>query len=488
MIAPPTKSTSAASDTLAGALAERTRFISGTLPLMNSTGIVVSDFVEAMNQVITAKLKLNLTAEQKLAVGDTTLAYRDALNYTAMVVFGNGKSSNGAKLQKLVYSHLRSEFRLGAQMACNVPRQVAATLKSLLTKVKQNNEAIEKGHTKKPFKGLDKAPKYASRTVTFNYRRDYSFKSDQQVSIGTLNGRIVVPYEGWHIHLDLIRVCPNIGAAKIVYQRYSKTYYLMVSLEIELPDIEPTTITRISGVDVGMRYLAVETDPNNKSTFYSGKASRHKANQYQKARKSLQRQDTRSAKRRLIALSGRERRFIADVNHQISKEIAKPNSLIGLENSLEISDITQSKSGKNGSNKQRKANRNKTLWFFAKLHGYIDYKANLIGSLATKVPAHYTSQSCPKCGHTSKANRPNKGLMFRCECCDYELHADLVGARNIAMRTLLVRQDPTSTGSLSVSPDVSRDETKADILQRFSELRWSVDTSPHHSVTPLDDG
>jgi len=55
------------------------------LLFLTSTGIVVSEFVEAMNQIITAKLKLNLTAEQKLAVRDTALAYRDALNYTAMV-------------------------------------------------------------------------------------------------------------------------------------------------------------------------------------------------------------------------------------------------------------------------------------------------------------------------------------------------------------------------------------------------------------------
>lgn len=450
-----------------------------TLAFLSSTVIIAIEFVEDMNQVITAKLKLNLTAEQKSAVRDTALAYRDALNYASAIAFDSGKSSNGAKLQKLVYNNLRSDFKLGAQMACNVPRQVAATFKSLLTKVKQNNEAIKKGHTKKRFKGLDEAPRYSSRTVTLNYQRDYSFKSDQQVSIGTLNGRIVVPYEGGNKHLYLIKTCPNIGAAKIVYQRSSKTYYLMVSLEIELPDIDPMTITRISGVDVGMRYLAVETDINNKSAFYSGKASRHRANQYQKARRTLQRKDTRSAKRRLIALSGRERRFIADVNHQMSKEIAQPNSLIGLENLTGIRDRTKSKSGKKATKKQRRANRNKALWSFAELHSYIDYKANLVGSLATKVPAHYTSQSCPKCGHTSKANRPNKGLMFRCECCGNELHADLVGARNIAMRTLLVRQDWSSTGVLSVSPDVSRDETKAEILQRFSELRWSVDTSPH---------
>lgn len=432
-----------------------------------------------MNQVITAKLKLNLTTEQKASVREAALAYRDALNFTSEAAFDNDKSSNGAKLQKLVYNELRARFGLGAQMACNVPRQVAATYKSLWTKVKQNAEAIKKGYTKKRYKGLDQAPKYVSRTVTLNYQRDYSFKPDQMVSINTLNGRIVVSYDGYNKHLNLIKNCAKIGAAKIVYYRSTKTYYLMVSLEIELSNPDPTKITRVAGVDVGQRYLAVETDLNSKCKFYSGKAARHKANRYHKARQTLQRKGTRSAKRRLIALSGRERRFIADVNHQISKQIAKPNSLIGLENLTGIRDRTKSKSGKKASKKQRRANRNKAKWSFAELHGYIDYKANLIGSLATKVPAHYTSQSCPKCGHTSKANRPNKGLLFQCECCGYELHSDLVGARNIALRTLLVRQDWTSTGILSAFPDVSKDEAKAETLQRFSELRWTLDASPH---------
>ena len=441
-----------------------------------------------MPQLITAKLKLNLNAEQKILVSQTALAYRDALNYTSQVAFDAGKSSNGAKLQKAVYSELRTNFGLGAQMACNVPRQVSATYKTLWTKVKHSADAIAKGYTKKRYKGLDKAPKYVSRTCTLNYQRDYSFKTEQRVSINTLNGRVVVTYDGYKKHLQLIANCPKIRAAKIVYQRSSKTYYLMVSLEIDTPEIEPTKITRVSGVDVGQRYLAVETDLQNNSKFYSGKSARHKANRYHKARETLQRKGTRSAKRRLIALSGKERRFIADVNHQISKQIAKPNSLIGLENLTGIRDRTKSKSGKKASKKQRRANRNKAKWSFAELHGYIDYKANLNGSLATKVSAHYTSQSCPKCGHTSKANRPNKGLLFCCECCGHELHADLVGSRNIALRTLLLRQDWMSTGSLSVSPNVSKGETKAETLQRFSELRWTSDTSPHYSGTPLDGG
>ncbi|MBC6436523.1 hypothetical protein FM036_47650 [Nostoc sp. HG1] len=53
-----------------------------------------------MNQVITAKLKLNLTAEQKSAVRDTTLAYRDALNYVSVIAFDNGKSSKWCYVTK----------------------------------------------------------------------------------------------------------------------------------------------------------------------------------------------------------------------------------------------------------------------------------------------------------------------------------------------------------------------------------------------------
>ena len=108
----------------------------------------------------------------------------------------------------------------------------------------------------------------------------------------------------------------------------------------------------------------------------------------------------------------------------------------------------------------------------------IAYKAARTGSMTIKVDAHYTSKSCPVCGHTSDANRPNKGLLFVCQVCHYRLHADLVGARNITMRTLLARQDWVRTGQLSIVPDVSDEEAKAARRLRYAELRWSLDTSP----------
>src|SRR5260370_39309577 len=108
----------------------------------------------------------------------------------------------------------------------------------------------------------------------------------------------------------------------------------------------------------------------------------------------------------------------------------------------------------------------------------IGVKALLAASVAIKVDAHYTSKACPRCGHTCDANRPHKGLLFLCQNCQYTLHADLVGARNITMRTLLIRQDWIGTGCLSVASDVSSDEAKAARRSRYAELRWSPATSP----------
>src|SRR5437762_2776684 len=106
-----------------------------------------------MKTVITAKLKLNTTPQQFKALRQTQLAYRDALNSVSQYAFEHGKMSSGRTLQQNCYGDIRLKFGLPAQMACNVPRQVAATYKGLWTKVKQNAAARKAGLTKKRYKG-----------------------------------------------------------------------------------------------------------------------------------------------------------------------------------------------------------------------------------------------------------------------------------------------------------------------------------------------
>ncbi len=365
-------------------------------------------------------------------------------------------------------------------MACNVPRQVGATYKALWTRAKANTEARTAGLTRKRYKGLDQAPKYVFPTLTYNFGRDYGFKTEQRVSILSLEGRVVVPYAGYRKHVTLLQHGAQIGAAKLWYDKPRKQFYLLVSLQVQIADPTPETHRHIVGVDVGQRYLAVATDTQNQTAFYGGRQVRAKADHYARLRKRLQQKGTRSATRRLIVVSGRERRLKQDRNHLISQRIvdAYPHSLIGLEDLTHIRERTVRRHSKKASAKQRKANRHASKWAFAELQSYVSYKAILAGSMAVKVDAHYTSQACPTCGHTTPQNRPAKGLLFVCQACGMRLHADLVGARNIALRTLLARQDWASTGVLSERPDVSSDEAKAAQRQRYAELRWSLDTSP----------
>jgi putative transposase len=434
-----------------------------------------------MKQTIVAKLKLQTTPEQFQALRQTQLAYRDALNYVSTYAFEHGKMSNKVRLQDGTYRQIRARFKIPAQMACTIPRQVGATYKTLWTRAKKNAALRAAGLTKKRYKGLDGAPKYVSPTLTYQLGHDYSFKRDHRVSLLTLFGRVVLPYTGYHGHVALIGQGASIGTAQLCYDKPKKQFYLLVALIVEVADPAYQTLTSIVGVDVGVRYLAVTSDSTGRARFHPGYRLVAQANHYARLRKRLQQKGTRSATRRLVVIAGRERRLKADANHVVSKRIVDqhPHSLIGLEDLTDIRERTRRrKHGKRASRAQRKANAAYSKWAFAELHGMIAYKAARAGSMTIKVDAHSTSKACPMCGHTADANRPNEGLSFVCQVCHYTLHADLVGARNITLRTLLVRQDWASTGSLSVSPDASDSEAKAARLARYAELRWSPDASP----------
>src|SRR6266480_6416573 len=107
----------------------------------------------------------------------------------------------------------------------------------------------------------------------------------------------------------------HIGAAKLWYDKPRKQFYLLVTLEVEGADPTPQTHQQVIGVDVGQRYLAVTAQLDHGASFYSGTQSRAKADHYARLRKRLQHKGTRSATRRLVVISGRERRLKQAINH-----------------------------------------------------------------------------------------------------------------------------------------------------------------------------
>jgi hypothetical protein len=156
-------------------------------------------------------------------------------------------------------------------MACNVPRQAGATYKSLWTRARKHAELRRAGVTKKRYKGLDQPPIYVSPTLTYNNRRDYTLKAQQQVSILTLSGRVIIPSSGYTKHLALIGHGVGIGAARLWYDQSRKRFYLPVSLAIELADPSFDQYKHLVGVDVGIRYLAATSTSTGDPAFFAGK-------------------------------------------------------------------------------------------------------------------------------------------------------------------------------------------------------------------------
>ena len=118
---------------------------------------------------------------------------------------------------------------------------------------------------------------------------------------------------------------------------------------------------------------------------------------------------------------------MTDVNHCVSKALVR---FAGKDSLIAREDLT----GINLSTVVRKRNKYIRLsWAFAQLHLFLEYKALLAGAKVIPFDPHYSSQKCPKCGHTERDNRTKKKHTFCCKRCGYSLNDDLIGAMN--MRT-----------------------------------------------------
>lgn len=341
--------------------------------------------------------------------------YTKGMNYVSELVHDHGKPMGSGKIQKLVYDDVRS-IGLKSQMACNICRQVAGTYKTLQEQVK-----IEQAEWQ--------LIQYKPTNVTFSYQRDFTI-TKEQISITTLEGRKKYPIHMYQNAEQYFNGSWEYAASKLV--KHKDGYYFHLSVSKEIADPVPLTASpTFMGVDVGMNWLAVANTTDNKNKFFCGGIAKDVRSKYKGMRRRLQAKGTRSAKRMLKYLSGKERRLMANMNHVVSKQIvqfALQNEVtcIGLEDLTGIRQNTQYKC--------KKKNRyHKSSWPFYQLQFMIDYKSRQLGIGVEYIDPDYTSQTCPRCYHVDKASR--KGLMFTCTCCGYPLHSDLVGARNIELRT-----------------------------------------------------
>lgn len=176
----------------------------------------------------------------------------------------------------------------------------------------------------------------------------------------------------------------------------------------------------------GERVVGVDRGLYNIVSLSNG--FRYPSNEIRKAKremlflsKQLQAKGTPSAKHKLKALSGYEKRFSLNINHNISKQLAEMSfDIFALE---DLSGIRNQKS------KGKKLNKWLSNWSFWQLEQLIRYKLEAKGKGIILVDARYTSQKCSNCSCVEKKNR--KGSHYHCDRCGYREHADINAARNI---------------------------------------------------------
>jgi putative transposase len=342
--------------------------------------------------------------EQAAKLLATMTAFNTAADWLAGQAF-ELKIANKIKLQQLYYYELRRLFGLSAQMAIRCLAQVC--------------EAYSRDPSIRPHFREQAAIPYDQRMM--------GFKGPDQVSLLTLEGRLLVPLVmGQH---QRERFCENHGQCDLVYRQKDGKWFLLVTIEVA--ENEPLAVTQFLGVDFGMVNLAADSDGQIHTSTETEKVRRN----YSKVRRSLQRKAARhkrkgrrptNLRRKLKALAKKERAFKAMTNHQIAKQIVEKATDtargIGLE---ELNGIRERA-------RFRKSQRERaSKWSFAELRGFIEYKAKLAGVPVVVVDPRNTSRKCPECGHLDKGNRLERAI-FLCRECGHFDHADIVGAINIA--------------------------------------------------------
>ena len=320
---------------------------------------------------LTLKIKLLPTDEQVNLLLDTMKEANAVCNAISDVAWGK-RIFNNFKLHHEVYHAYKSTFKLSSQVLVRCIAKVADAYK-LDKKVKRE------------FRTLGSIG-YDSRIITY--------KPNNIVSLWAIGGRIKIPFVCHNPdYLPYIK-----GEADLVYKKGK--FYLFQTVDVPEEYIED--VEEFIGVDFGLQTLAYTSDGINHSAEWLNTYREHR----QKVRSSIQSKGTRSSRKLLKRLSGKERTTANLINHTISKSIVKSAKEQG--KGISIEDLTNIRFTSKRRNKKFRTKLGK--WNFSDLRAKLEYKALLNGVKLVVVNPAYSSQTCHSCKHIGK--RTNK--VFKC--------------------------------------------------------------------------
>lgn len=350
---------------------------------------------------LTLKIKLLPTNEQAKSLLTTIKEANKTCNIISETAW-QLKIFNQFKLHKDVYHRIKKSTNLSAQILVRCISKVADAYK-LDKKTKR---------TFKPFGGIT----YDIRILTY--------KPNNLVSIWSVDGRLKIPFVCHNKkYLPYIK-----GEADLLFK--NGKYYLFQTVDV--PDAKVKDVEEFIGCDFGQTDICTLSDGTN----YNSEQLKKVRKKYSKVRASVQAKGTKSSRRLLKRLSGRERRFVSINNHTISKQIVakakEENKGIAIENLTGIRKTAKPKS------KVQKTELNR--WSFYQLRQFLTYKATLNGIKLFAIPPAYTSQMCSVCLHIGE----RMGKNFSCKNCGNTMDADHNAAKNISTWGCVINQPGSS--------------------------------------------
>lgn len=307
------------------------------------------------------------------------------------------KTSNKVKLQHAVYREIREKHGLSANLAIRAIARVSYAVKI----------AAKRGKTIREF-----------RPTSIDYDlRIFAWRGrDESVSLTTVNGRIHVPLRlGRYQREALAGKQPT--CARVVRQGSEWVIHIVVD-ETEPPKRRGPPL----GIDLGIRSIATLSTGKR----ISGANVRAVKDGYARVRASLQSKGTRGAKRLLRRLSGRERRFVAWVNHNVSCIIVR-EALAQGRGIIRFEDLKNIRARTRTWNKHR--NRMISGWSFGELQMFSEYKGLRAGLATEHVNPAWTSLTHHACG--KRGIRSIGKYWLYCPTCDRVADADRNAALNI---------------------------------------------------------
>ncbi len=362
---------------------------------------------------LVAQVKLLTTPEQADALRHTLEQANAACRFVSDTAWET-KTFRQYDLHHKCYQAVRELFGLSAQVAVRVIAKVANAYK------------LDR-KTKRTFKTTG-CIAYDDRILSWRLQ-------DQTVSIWTTNGRLRIPFVCGERQLELLQTRQGESDLGL----YKGMFFLSATCEVDEP--KPVDVEGALGVDLGVVNIAVDSD----GQVHSASRINNVRHRHRRLRAKLPAKGSRSAKRKLKKLSGKERRFAKDVNHRISKQlVAKAkdtNRAIALEDLHGIRERVTVR---------RKQRAILHSWAFFQLRSFVTYKGKRVGVPVFLVDPRNTSRTCPACGHVDKANRPSQSK-FSCVVCGFAGLADHIAAVNISRRAAVNQ------------PIVARVEAKANL-------------------------